>query len=148
MDAKPPVLASGPLFGRQALPKQSASVTQMGMHFSTEHLIEGIDCPTFERLFFAEDLNVAICQALRMQRELLSRDEHDGLLNRQVRIRPQRELPGPIQKVLGGQRVEYTETMRHRVGSRRGDWVIVPSVFADRVSAGGSVEFAPHPRGV
>lgn len=114
------------------------------MKFNTEHLIYGVSAPVFEKLFFAEELNVEICAALKMHRTLVSRQVVDGQLNRQVTIRPQRDLPAAVGTLLGGRKVAYTETMTYKYGSMQGQWVIEPAIFVDKVQAFGTVGFEDH----
>jgi hypothetical protein len=112
------------------------------MHFRTADRIEGLTAAAFEKLFFAEQLNKAICADLGMHRTLVQRQEKDGALHRQVSIRPQRDIPAPIAKLLGDRQVEYTEHMDVRFGTLRGTWRIVPGIFADQVKAWGTVQFS------
>jgi predicted DNA-binding protein with PD1-like motif len=112
------------------------------MHFCTTDRIDGLTAPALEKLFFAEHLNKAICADLGMHRTLVLRQEQEGELHRQVSIRPQREIPGVIAKLLGDRQVEYTEHMHVRFGTLRGTWRIVPGLFADKVKAWGTVQFS------
>ena len=117
------------------------------MHFTVADVIAGVSAAQFEPLFFAEDVNIALCAALGMERTLLEHRQEAGCLHRRVTIRPERDIPAALRPVLRQVRVEYTEEMVWRHGSGRGDWRIVPNIFTDKVTAAGSVRFLDHPEG-
>jgi hypothetical protein len=80
------------------------------MKFIAEHTFRGLSLADYEKLYFDEAFNIALCKAVNLDRTVVKREEKDGHLSRAVRVSPRdREIPGPLVKVLGSSRIEYTE---------------------------------------
>lgn len=118
------------------------------MNFRAEHLIKGITLADFERLFFDEEFNIALCRALKLDRVLVKREEKDGVIARAVRVGPEREIPAPVAKVLGAVKIEYTEYLDYKFGSYRGTWKTVSSLMTDKVDSSGTFSFRAQGDGV
>jgi hypothetical protein len=67
---------------------------------------------------------------------------------RHVRVQPEREIPAPVAKLLGNRRLTYTEELEYEVGRWHGTWRIVPTVLADTIAIGGTLDFEAVPGGV
>lgn len=118
------------------------------MKFRVEHVIRGITAEEFEKLYFNEPFNKELCKAVKLDRHLEKLEEKDGKLHRQVKVAPDRQIPGPAAKVLGGDKIEYTEHVDYKHGSMRGEWKTVSSLLTDKVKSAGTFGFKPHPDGV
>jgi hypothetical protein len=118
------------------------------MKFSTEATFRGITLEQFEKLYFDEEFNIAMCKDNNLARTVLKRESDDEKLHRELRIGPDRELPAALKKVLKSDRLEYTEKLDYRWGSNRASWETIPSVFANKVDARGSIVFREVPGGV
>lgn len=118
------------------------------MKFRVEHVIPGIGLPQFETLFFDEDFNVALCRALKLDRHPVSHEVKDGVLRRVVRISPNRDIPGPMAKVLGSSKIEYTEHTDYRMGGYQANWKTISSVLTDKVDSSGTLSFVKRGDGV
>lgn len=112
------------------------------MKFRCEHRFANISLSEFERLYFSEEFNVALCKAVNLQRTLVSRDEANGRLKRVVKVAPDREIPAPAARILGSNKIEYTETIEYSLGSGRVNWSTVSSVMTDKVDSRGTVSFS------
>ena len=54
------------------------------------------------------------------------------------RVEVNRDIPGPMKKVLGTDRITYDLVVRRPAGSDRQEWSIRPMVLADRFSGSGT----------
>ena len=111
------------------------------MKFSVSHAFKNITLVAFEELYFDEEFNIAQCRELRLDRTLVERQLHDGKLVRAVRVGPDREIPAPIAKFLGTNKIEYTEHLAYAWGSLRGTWKSVPAMMADKIDSQGNFWF-------
>jgi hypothetical protein len=118
------------------------------MKFRVEHIIPNISLEAFETLFFDEPFNIALCQAVNLARTLESRTVEGGRLERATRIGPDREIPGPVAKVLGTNKFEYTEHIDYVLGSFKGAWKTVPAMMADKVESAGTFSFVARGKDV
>lgn len=112
------------------------------MKFRCEHRFNGISLADYEKLYFDEDFNISLCNQVKLQRTLVSRDESNGRLRRVVKVAPDREVPAPAAKVLGSNKIEYTETIEYVFGSGRATWSTVSSIMTDKVDSRGTVSFS------
>lgn len=118
------------------------------MQFDVSHTIEGIDCAAYERLYFEEAFNEAMCAAVGLGRRLIGRSDVSGTVHREVEISPDRQLPAPVAKALGAQKFTYVESLTYAWGSGTGTWSTRSSVMADRISSDGSLTLSPAGAGV
>jgi hypothetical protein len=119
------------------------------MKFLAEHTFRGITLPDYEKLYFDEAFNVALCKAVNLDRTVLKRDEKGSHLSRSVKVSPRdREIPGPLVKVLGSSRIEYTEQVEYDFGTFKGTWKTVSSVMTDKVDSSGTFRFETAGDGV
>lgn len=112
------------------------------MKFRCEHRFLGLTLAEYEAVYFDEEFNVALCKAVNLQRSLISIDTTNGRLRRVVKVAPDREIPGPAAKILGTNKIEYTETIEYTFGSGRATWSTVSSVMTDKVDSRGTVSFS------
>lgn len=119
------------------------------MKFLAEHTFRGITVADYEKLYFDEDFNVSLCKAVNLDRSVVKRDEKGKHLSRAVKVSPRdREIPGPLVKVLGSSRIEYTEHVEYDFGTYKGTWKSVSSVMTDKVESSGVFRFEPAGDGV
>jgi len=111
------------------------------MNFRIEHILPGINLAGYEELYFDEPFQTALGNAVRIDRKLLRLDRGPERIVRHVRVQPQREIPAPVAKLLGGKRLAYTEELEYEVGRYHGTWRIVPAVLADKIAIGGTLDF-------
>lgn len=117
------------------------------MKFRTEATFRDISLQDFEKLYFDEDFNQAMCKRVNLSRTVVKLERDDEKLERVLRIGPDRELPGPVKKVLKADRLEYEEHITYRWGSYEAHWETIPSVLASKVDARGRVLFQEAPGG-
>ncbi|MEZ4272739.1 MAG: DUF2505 domain-containing protein [Myxococcota bacterium] len=118
------------------------------MKFRVEHVFTNIALEAYESLYFDEDFNIALCNDVRLKRQLLSRDLDGDHLTRVVKVGADRELPPAAAKVLGANRIEYTEHLDYVFGRYRGTWKTVSSLMTNKVDTAGTFAFEEVPRGV
>lgn len=119
------------------------------MRFTVEHVFNGITLKDYEQLYFNEDFNVALCKAVNLDRALVRRDDDGKKVVRHVKVSPRgRDIPGPVAKVLGSDRIEYTEQIDYVWGANQGVWVSVSSLLTDKVDSRGTFRFVEVPGGV
>jgi hypothetical protein len=118
------------------------------MRFSTEATFRGIDLDTFEKLYFDEDFNDAMCRDNKLSRTVIKYESDDERLERVLRIGPERTLPAPMKKILKSDRLEYEERLSYKWGSLRATWEVIPSVMASKVTATGSIVFKETGSGI
>jgi hypothetical protein len=82
------------------------------MKFAVEIVVRGIDYPSFRRIYYSEEFNRDVAEAVKLQER--TQVEHvtlpDGRERRRVHIVPRATLPAPFLKLLNGQQITYDET--------------------------------------
>jgi hypothetical protein len=119
-----------------------------GMKFRIEHVLQSIDLAAYERLYFDEPFQSALGEAVKIDRELLRLDRGPERIVRHVRVRPEREIPAPVAKLLGGKRLGYVDELEYEIGRYHGTWRIVPAGLAAKIAIGGTLDFAAVAGGV
>lgn len=114
------------------------------MKFRAEHVIRNISVADYESLYFDEAFSEALCQSVKLCRKLISREVLGTALHRAVMVGPDREIPGPVAKILGASRIEYTEHIDYTFGTFAGRWHTVSSVLTDKVQSLGTFLFVPQ----
>ncbi len=118
------------------------------MKFRVEHTYEGVSFPEYESLHFDEGFNKALAESVKLGRTLLKLDRGPTTLVRHVRIEPAREIPGPVAKLLGGNKLSYVEEVDYELGKGRGRWKTITSVLTDKIDSQGTLELVAVPGGV
>lgn len=111
------------------------------MRFKAEHRIRGISLEDFEKLYFDESFNEALCKTVKLHRTLMARTVQAGKLHREVKVAAEREIPPAAARILGGSRLEYTEYLDYPIGSHRGTWKTISSLMTDKVDSAGTFGF-------
>src|SRR5882672_5337733 len=105
------------------------------MQFVVEIVVRGIDYPSFRRIYYSEEFNQDVAQAVKLKER--GQLEHvtlpDGTERRRVRVVPRVSLPAPVQKILNGQEISYEEITVFDPATRS-------STFAVESSAGETVK--------
>ena len=118
------------------------------MKFKAEHVFKGISIADYEKLYFDEDFSIALCKEVKLARSLKSLETKDVHLSRAVTVGPEREIPGPVAKIVGANRIEYTEYVEYDMGSYKGEWKTISSVLTDKIDTKGTFEFQEVSGGV
>ncbi|MCK5688224.1 DUF2505 family protein [Myxococcota bacterium] len=118
------------------------------MKFKVEHVFEGISLKDYEDLYFEEDFNMKLSSALKMERELLARDVDNGKIHRESKVAPERSVPAPVAKIIGGDKIEYVEHVDYKFGSNRGIWKTISSVITEKIKSDGNFGFEETPKGI
>lgn len=118
------------------------------MNFHVEHRFRGIAVADYEKLYFDEAFNEALCKTLKLDRQLVKRELEGQKLHREVRVRPDRELPAPAAKVIGSAKIEYVEHCDYVMGSNRGIWKTISGIMPDKIHSNGTFSFRQDGDGV
>jgi hypothetical protein len=114
------------------------------MKFTSEHIFRGVSVENYEKLYFDEPFNEALCVAVRLFRTLDSFEQRDDSIHRAVTVGPDREVPGPVAKVIGAKKLLYTEFVDYQRGHYQGTWKTIPTALADKVESHGDFQFIPQ----
>jgi hypothetical protein len=107
------------------------------MKFRVEHTFAKIGIADYEKLYFDEEFNAALCVAVKLNRTLMKRDLAAGNFTRIARIGPEREIPAPVAKIIGASRLEYTEYVDYKWGSNKGSWRTESAILTDKIESAG-----------
>jgi hypothetical protein len=118
------------------------------MKFRVEHLYEGVTFPEYEQIHFDEGFNTELSESVKLGRTLLKLDRTAERIVRHVKIEPAREIPGPVAKLLGGNKFSYVEELEYEIGKGRGRWRTITSVLTDKIDSQGTLELVSAPGGV
>ena len=119
------------------------------MKFVVEHTFRGLTVADYEKLYFDEAFNDALCKAVNLDRNVQKREDDGKRLARVVKVAPRdREIPGPLQKILGSSRIEYSEHVNYEWGTYRGTWKTISSIMTDKIESSGSFRFDQNSDGV
>lgn len=100
------------------------------------------DADTAWSLLMSDEYEVAVGKG-NMQREVLESRHEGGLAFTRSRITSDKELPGPIAKVVGAKALSYEFIERSDAETRTSTWEVIPSKLADRVTAKGTYRIDP-----
>lgn len=114
------------------------------MKFSLVHELPR-DADTAWSLLMSDAYEAAVGQGSTMQRVTIESRVEDGVLHARSRITSDKELPGPIAKVVGAKALSYELVERSDAKSRTSQWEVIPSKLADRVTAKGTYVIEPGP---
>jgi hypothetical protein len=117
------------------------------MKFRAEHTYEGVTFPEYEVIHFDEAFNVELAQSVKLVRTVLKFEKTPERIVRHVRVEPAREIPGPVAKILGGNKFSYVEELEYELGKGKGRWRIVTSMMTDKIDAQGTLELVAVPGG-
>jgi len=118
------------------------------MRFRVEHVFKNITLAQYEKLYFDEDFNNALCKEVKLARTLVERNADDKHIHRVVTVGPDREIPAPAAKILGASKIEYTEHIDYDFGAYRGNWKTISSLMTDKVDTKGTFQFSDAGGGV
>lgn len=118
------------------------------MKFHVQHTFHKISVADYEKLYFDEEFNIALCKAVKLSREVVELHSDDTLYKRILKVGPDRQLPKPMAMVLKTDRLFYREHLDYEWGSHRGQWKTIPMVLANKVVSEGQFSFAKEGNGV
>jgi hypothetical protein len=100
-------------------------------HFAIAHDFAGTP-DAFWKIFFDETFNLELYQRIKVkERKMLDRREDEQTIYFSVKIMPERDLPGFIKKILGGD-LGYTESSTYFKGKNYLDVNIEPTLMKDK----------------
>ncbi len=111
------------------------------MKFAIEDVFRGISASNYESLYFDEDFNTALSDALHMGRKLLRLDHSATRIVRCVCFEPKREAGSAADQAFGKSRASFVEELDYDVAARSGKWRTIPNMFTERVTNTGTIEF-------
>ena len=114
------------------------------MKFRIEHRFSNISLADYEKLYFDEEFDTALCKAVQLTRTLIQGKTKNNHISRAVRVSVDREIPTPIAKILGADHLEYTEYLDYGFGSHHGRWKTVASLMASKIYSHGNFTFSAN----
>jgi len=117
------------------------------MKFTLTHEID-CDVDTFWKLFFDREMNEEMYRkALSFPSyEIVEQRDNPTELIRKVRAQPKIELPGAIQRLVGGS-FSYTEEGTFDKTTKTWRWRMIPSTMADKINNQGIIRCEPGTSG-
>ena len=102
----------------------------------------------FEKIYYNEEFSDALYKKLKFkERKLLTMEDRDGEIYREVLQVPERDLPGAVKKLLGASRLEYTEQTTFKKGGLEADVKVVTSIKPDKIKVRGRFWVEPMGEG-
>jgi hypothetical protein len=119
------------------------------MKFAVEIAVRGIDYPTFRRVYYSEEFNQQVAEAVKLKERFQL--EHvvlpDGKERRRVHVTPRAQIPLAVQKILDGKNISYEETTIFDPKTRSATFSIM-SAAGDTVNVTGLARFVEESGGV
>jgi hypothetical protein len=119
------------------------------MQFVVEIVVRGIDYPTFRRVYYSEEFNSDVAQAVKLKER--TQVEHvtlpGGKERRRVRVVPRVSLPMAMQKLLNGQPISYEEITVFDPATRSSSFEVESSA-GDKIQVTGTARFFEENGGV
>jgi hypothetical protein len=113
-----------------------------------DHVFSGVTCPAYEALYFDEEFNAAVGNALHLGRQLLRFDRTADRIVRHVCYEPLRDPKSAAGQAFGSSRASFIEQLEYDLRDRRGSWKTIPNMFPERVRNTGTLEIIDVPGGV
>lgn len=86
------------------------------------------------------DFELRLAEVSDSTRELVEASDEGGVRYRKLRITVDRELPAPMKKAIGADRISYDQVTRRKLGSNELTWSISPMVLRDRFKGEGTTK--------
>ncbi len=118
------------------------------MKFLAKHILRNISLEDYEKLYFDEDFNIALCKDVKLARSVVEINRTDSHIHRVVTVGPDREIPPAAAKILGASRIEYTEHLDYDFGTYKGTWKTISSLMTDKVKSSGTFSFTQEGGGI
>jgi hypothetical protein len=112
------------------------------MKFAIDHVFPATTLAVYETLYFDEDFNAALGDALAMGRRLLKLERAGGRIVRHVEFTPKQAKGSQASQAFGTSRASFVEELDFDTLSHIGTWKTVPTMWADRVRNNGTIAFA------
>lgn len=97
----------------------------------------------FEKVFYNEEFNEQLFKKLNFKEREVHTEDRGDTIYRVVRQVPERDIPGPVKKVLGSGRLEYEERSTYRKGGLHADIEVIPSLKPEKVKIHGKFWVEP-----
>jgi hypothetical protein len=112
------------------------------MKFAVEIAARGIDFPSFRRVYYSEEFNQAVADAVKLKErsQLEFVTLPDGKERRRVHVVPNVNLPAMVLKLLDGKPISYDEITVFDPQSRSATFH-VESIANDAISVTGVIRF-------
>jgi hypothetical protein len=101
-------------------------------HFVISHEFEA-DPERYWPMFFDDAYNAALYDRLKVkERKVIEWREDETTIYRSIRVLPERDLPGFMKKLLGGD-LGYTEISTYKKGTNHIDTVVETTLLKDKI---------------
>jgi len=110
------------------------------MNVTIQHIFD-IPPADYATLYFEEPFAIALSQSAGIGRTLLRLDREPGRVVRHILCEAGRDVPAAIARLIEGGGFNYVEVIDFDLRALRGRWRVIPSIFAERVRASGTLDF-------
>ena len=101
----------------------------------------------FWELFWDDEYNAKVSEGAAVERQLVREWEEGGKKCWRMRFVPDRELPKPLRKLMGTDKLVYEQENKLDQEAGEMHWDVIPAVLADKVTARGVMKIVPTERG-
>lgn len=103
-----------------------------------EHRVDIAADAFYDAIYFNEDFNAKLYDQLGFrERKILKQEDRGDTIYREVLQIPERDLPGPVKKVVGADQLAYTEKSSYHKKTGKVDIDIVSSIKPDKIKSKG-----------
>jgi hypothetical protein len=110
------------------------------VRFACEHTFPTISQAAYEALYFDEEFNVALGDALGLGRELVKLERTNTTVVRHLLCEPKREKGSAADQAFGSSRASFREELEYSFADHKGTWRTIPNIMKERVRNAGTLE--------
>lgn len=101
----------------------------------------------FWTMYWDDDFDAMLQRESAVQRTLIEERDEGNVLYRRVKFVPDRELPGPVAKLLGSNKLVYEQENHWDRATNTMRWRVLPTVLPGKLDAAGRFRVLPTASG-
>ena len=107
------------------------------------------DCTpeTFWKMYWDDAFDEMLRRDATVERELVWERSEGTVSARRLRFTPDKELPRPVAKLIGAQKLIYEQENRFDASQGTMTWEVIPTFLPGKFSASGTFHVRPTPAG-
>ena len=113
------------------------------------HVRHTYPCPpeTYWKLYWDPEFDQVLRRESKVERQLLEERRDGAILVRRLRFTPERELPGPVARLLGSSKLIYEQENRWDEAAGVLEWRVIPTILPGKLDARGKFTVRAAPGG-
>lgn len=113
------------------------------------HVRHAFECTPdeFWDMYWDEAFDQALTSQSNVLREVISERTEGDVVVRRLRFTPERDLPRPVAKLLGSNKLVYEQENRWDQAKSTMTWEVIPTLLPGKLSAKGTFEVRTTPTG-